>query len=188
MPDDTNEWWTQKLLGQQTSAHPVFGRAIHVEVDGPVVTLSGEVEDIDEARALEQEAMQVQSVESVVNHLVVRKPEAPEHMQTVIAVFSDHATAQLACRTISEAKTRDEKSPDILVQGPDYTTLRESMDRAHVPDDRLGKFLSYLEGGKVLLMDRVPEDDIFQVVSALEGTPAESIVTLPPEPEFYEEH
>jgi hypothetical protein len=36
-------------------------------------------------------------------------------------------------------------------------------------------------------MDRVPEDDVFQIVSALEGTPAESILTLPPEPEFYEE-
>jgi hypothetical protein len=48
------------------------------------------------------------------------------------------------------------------------------------------RYIELIERGKVLLIDRVPEDDALRVVSAFEGTPAELVQTLPPEPEAAE--
>src|SRR5947209_14676758 len=87
--DEIGEWWIRKILKQESSAHPIFGRAVRVKVEGPVVTLSGWVEDVEEAKQLEKEALSAPSVDSVVNHLRVRAPSGPEHIQTVIGVFKD---------------------------------------------------------------------------------------------------
>jgi hypothetical protein len=189
MPEETtvDDWWKRRLLNQETSAHPIFGRSVQIDVDGPVVTLSGTVKDIDEAEQLEREARAVPTVESVVNRLTVSTPQEPEHMQTVIAVFPDEEAARLASRAVVEATKRNEDPPDILTGPHARAPLIDSINRAHVPSSRLERFDAALSSGKALLMDRVPENDIFQVISALEGAPTESVTTLPPEPDFFEE-
>jgi hypothetical protein len=184
--DEIREWWTRKILKQESSAHPIFGRSVRISIDGPVVTLSGQVEDIEESKQLEKEALGAPSVESVVNHLKLHGPGEPEHMQTLIAVFRDEASAQLASRMVVQACKRGGDPPDILSSssGPKLTN---SLRRAQVPEERMKRYTKALDSGKVLLLSRVPENDIFQVVSALEGTAAESVETLPPEPELFEE-
>jgi hypothetical protein len=185
--EEIAEWWKKRLLNQRTSAHPIVGRSISVDVDGPVVTLSGEVKSRDEAEELEREARGVPSVESVVSKLTVAQPDEPEHMQTVIGVFKNEEAAQLAARTVVDATKRGEDPPDVLTESAAGDGLVASMERAHVPKGRMKRFEKAIANGKALLVDRVPEDEMFGVVSALEGTPAESITTLPPEPDCFEE-
>jgi hypothetical protein len=69
---------------------------------------------------------------------------------------------------------------DDLEQARPY--LQERARRAEIPEDAVERYLKELEEGKVLLVDRVPEDEALRVISALEGTAAQSVRTLPPEP------
>jgi osmotically-inducible protein OsmY len=78
------EWWTQTLLNQAASAHPIFGRDLQAQVEGDVITLTGRVER-GTARGIEAEARSIDYVHHVVNNLVVAPQyDAPYHMQTVI--------------------------------------------------------------------------------------------------------
>jgi hypothetical protein len=180
---NVQEWWTRALLGEQVSAHPVFGDRIHVKVDGAVAVLTGEVETADRAEELEREVRAVGQLETVVNHLKVVGPEEDYHLQTVIAIFPDKEKAELACQTVASWKIHEDEDPEVLASvevAEPY--LREHVRAARVPRDRAERFLQAVRDGKALLVDRVPEDDALRVVSALEGSEAESVMTLPPEP------
>lgn len=186
--DKTHEWWVRTLLGQQRSAHPVFGCDVHVQVDGAVVTLRGRVESLKEALELEHEARAVPSVREVINQLTVVETGEEIHLQTVIAVFPDAESAQLACRTAAEW-TFHREGPPTMLQSVDETVrlLRERAEAAQVPDKTVHPFVEAVERGKVLLVDRVPEDDALRVISELEGSAAQTVQTLPPEPNSKEQ-
>ena len=53
---------------------------------------------------------------------------------------------------------------------------------AGVPEDRIARYIDAIDRGKTLFANRVPEDDALRLISALEGSGAESVQTLPPEP------
>ena len=61
--------------------------------------------------------------------------------------------------------------------------LGERACSAQVSGDRIEPYIEAVRDGKVLLVDRVLEDDALQVISTLEGTRAECVQTLPPEPD-----
>lgn len=180
--ENTRDWWTATLLGQRTSAHPIFGCAIDVEVDGGVVTLSGTVETAEDAEELEREALSMDTVRSVVNRLSVTGPGRTYHFQTVIAVFPDKDSGALACQATAYWTVRDEQ-PALLLEDADTARakLQELARGAQVPADSLDELVDAVACGKVLLVDRVREDDALRLISELEGSAVEKIRTLPPE-------
>jgi osmotically-inducible protein OsmY len=180
--DEVQKWWTEALLGQQVSAHPVFGAKVKVDADGSVVTLTGDVETTTQAEELVAEAERMPNIDTVVNHLTVGSEGAPYHLQTVIGVFADSEAAQLACQTIASSKLHDERSADVIDSAAEAQRSLTTLAHQAGVDD-IQEYVEAVKNGKVLLVDRVPEDDAFRVVSALEGTTAELVRTLPPEPE-----
>lgn len=181
--DEINDWWVKTLLGQQASAHPIFGRDIDVQVDGGVVTLSGKVEDADQARQIEREARSIDSVREVINRLTVIETGEPYHMQTVLALFPDRDSAALICREIATSAMHEGQSPEVIESEDEARqTLAARARAAEVPGDAFDSYLDAVRTGKALLMARVPEDDALEVISVLEGSRAECIRTLPPEP------
>ncbi|MBV9278824.1 MAG: BON domain-containing protein, partial [Chloroflexi bacterium] len=103
------EWWVKALLGEELSAHPVFNRDVHVEVDGDAVTLTGEVGTADEREEIEAEARSIGLVHSVVNRLRVVGGQEPQRLQTIIAIFSSERAGQLARQAVSSWKLQDER-------------------------------------------------------------------------------
>jgi len=182
--DELKAWWTKALLGEQTSAHPIFGRDIDIDVDGPVVTLSGTVETADQAEDIEREALRLPTVDKVVNHLTVQGNGQTCHFQAVIAVFPDAESARLAWQGVVQHKFHDGRSAELLEtpeQARGWLAVRGRA--AGIGEDRVERYVDLVARGKVLMVDRVPEDDAFRVISAFEGTVAEKIYTLPPEPQ-----
>lgn len=184
MADDIREWWIKTLLGQQRSAHPVFGEQVEVQVDGSVVTLKGTVETLDEAQQIEREALQIDTVDKVNNHLCVTGGDEVYHSQTVIAVFRDKGAAQLAQQAAQYWTVHNGDEPQLI---EDAETARHELSglatAAQIPPDAVDQFETAVEDGKVLLVGRVPEDDALRIVSELEGSRAELVRTLPPEPD-----
>lgn len=176
-------WWTAALLGQQTSAHPIFGARLNVRVEGDVVVLSGTVDSAEEAEELERQARAIDTVSSVVNHLTVAPNPEIYHLQTVLAVFPDRNAAELACNAMATWTIHDDAAPVVVERGEDgRRVLAERARAAALSAEDVAPFVEALDEGKVLLLERVPEDDALRVISALEGTRAEMIRTLPPEP------
>ncbi len=187
--EQVKEWWTQTLLNQTASVHPIFGRNLEVHVEGDVVTLTGQVESVDQFEEIEAEARSIEYVHHVVNNLVVKpQDDTPYHMQTVIGVFDQLEAAELTCREVASAQIHAMSRPTILQTGEEAERyLRHCTTAAQTGEDGLKHFLKVLSDGKVLVADRVPEDDALRIISALEGSLATGIETLPPEPESLEE-
>jgi hypothetical protein len=182
--EEIKEWWKKTLLKQSTSAHPLFGNDVDVDVEGNVVILNGTVEDADQIDEIEREARSIDGVEAVVNHLTVApNGEEPYHMQTVIAIFDDPEEAKLACQAVSDAQIHSGSSPQILRDNDrDKKRLQARAEAARVGEKGVRRYLDALRDGKAVLIDRAPEDDILRVVSALEGRRTQLLTTLPPEP------
>ncbi|HZT96317.1 MAG TPA: BON domain-containing protein [Chloroflexota bacterium] len=182
--DVLKQWWLKALLGEEMSAHPVFDRNIEVKVDQDVVTLSGEVESAEEREQLEQEARSIGLIQSVVNRLKVQSGHRPERLQTVIAIFPDDRAAELASQMIAGWKLHGANVPDLVTDvEPAEKCLHELARKAELPIADVQPYIDHVREGKTLLIDRVPEEDAFRVISAFEGTEASGIHTLPPEPE-----
>jgi hypothetical protein len=76
----------------------------------------------------------------------------------------------------------ESEPPDVYCRREDAEPALIAWARAaHAPDTVVKPYLDALERGKVLLADRVSEDDCLRIISALEGTRAEMVRTLPPE-------
>lgn len=184
LQEHVREWWVKTLLEQQTSAHPIFGSDLHVDVEGEVVTLSGTVESGELVDEIVQEAKRVDEVRLVVNHLTVVDTVDRYQMQTVVAILPNEGMAELAGRVVEASTYHEDRPPQVLRT---LDEVRESLGRsikeAQVPAETVDRYVSAVERGKVLLVDRVPEDDALRVIWALEGTCADSVHTLPPEPQ-----
>ncbi|MGH2443161.1 MAG: BON domain-containing protein [Chloroflexota bacterium] len=180
--DAVRDWWTSALLGEPAEPYPRSGRYLGVEMDGDTVTLTGEVRTHEELQQLEQEALAIDVVQRVVNKLTVAGHHAGYRLQTVVAQYADRRTAELAGQAMP-AWTHHTDSPAILLENREKAepVLRELASAAHLPDAGLAPFFSALDQGKVLVLDRVSEGDALLIISALEGTRAESIRTFPPE-------
>ncbi len=180
---EAREWWLRALLGQTKSAHPIFGRGIRVSVDGRVVTLTGVVGSPDEAQQAEQEALAVDMVEQVINHLRVVGESETYHRQTVLAVFPDCRSAQVAQQAMVAWTFHDDQPPELFERAEDARPyLLDLTRKAHVPEDAVNGYLRAMQKDGVLVVDTVPEDDALRIISALEGTHAQKVGTLPPEP------
>jgi hypothetical protein len=187
LSNDAREWWAQTLLGQQVEAHPVFGLGINVRIDGGTVTLSGTVDSPEDAERAEHEVRQLDTVDNVVNKLTVSRQPEKYHMQAVLAVFSDERSARLAQQAIASWTIHEHEPAEVISRRADAETrLKEWADAAHIRLDDLTDVLSALDKEKVLLAERAPEDDALRIISELEGTRAEMIRTLPPEPDSEE--
>lgn len=181
--DTLHDWWVKALLGQQQAAHPIFGTDLHIDVDDGIVTLRGRVEDEQQAEEVEREARHIGGVREVINHLVVKGPALSAHHQTVIALFPSAESAELACNAIATATFHDSQSPDMMRTKRDARRCLTKLARAAgVPPDSVQTYVDLMGGGKILMVDRVPELDALRLVSALEGSTAEHVWTLPPEP------
>jgi hypothetical protein len=184
LSDELRDWWTETLLEQQMAVHPILGREVTADVQGDTVTLSGEVETVDDAQRIEEEARSLQSIERVVNRLRVVGSEETQHLQTIIAVFADSQSARLGAGTVASWKWREDREPDIIDHEAEAErALGERAAAAQVPRESVQEYIEAVRSGKSLLLERVPEDDAFQVLSALEGAQAEKVSTLPPEPD-----
>lgn len=189
LTDEVRQWWQRTLLEQQQSTHPIFGSNVHVTVDGDTVTLTGSVEHPDDIAQVEQEAHQIDTVKNVANHLTATEGRDAFHRQTVLAMFPDLDTARLARRAMASWTMYDDGEAEMYERrDAAERPLREAAEAARIEETAVAGYLAALEGGKVLVMDRVSEDDALRLVSALEGTHAEMIRTLPPEPEAVECH
>lgn len=183
------EWWTNALLNEMQSAHPVFGNSIEVRIEGETVILTGTVDRFEQIEEIEDEARSIDFVHDVVNKLTVTSTaHSLYHMQTVIAVFPDDEDAKLACHAIETAKIHESSGPHTL-HGDETSSadLAERAKAACVGQEGIQRHLQSLQEGKVLVIDRVPEDDALRVISALEGSRALAIETLAPEPNAFEE-
>lgn len=189
LKDNAHAWWMQALLGQQSAAHPIFGRKVRVDVQGDVVILTGSVDTADEVEQIEREARSIDTVKNVINHVSVDGPKQTYHMQTVLAVFRDENAAELARRAMASWTFHDEEPAELFCRREDAERyLADRAAAAHVKREDIESYLRALECGKVLVIDRVPEDDALRLVSALEGTHAEAVRTLPPEPDTAERY
>ncbi len=185
---EARNWWISTLLGQGAAAHPVFGRDVQVDVDGDVVTLTGSVETEEERQEFEREAYAIDIVRDVVNRVAVSGSPAPYHRQTVLAIFADEDAARLAQQAASSWTYHDDEPAAVFCRREEAQQhLIEQALAADLSPEDVQSYLAALDGGKVLLGDSVPEDDALRIVSALEGTRAESIRTLPPEPAAIED-
>lgn len=183
MKDDIRDWWTATLLKQKTSAHPVFGQGIKVEVDDDVVTLRGEVKTADEVEEIEREARGIPSIHTIINHLTVTSTDDQYHLQTIVATFPNEDSARLAAQTVADAAFHAGRQPNVLRSRQEAEPyLQTRAKAAGIEAHAIDRYLKDLDEGKVLLVDRVPEDDALRVISALEGSPAGAVHTLPPEP------
>lgn len=183
MKDEIRNWWTTALLNQEASAHPVFGEQIKVEVDDDVLTLRGEVKTAEAVEEIEREARGLPSVHTIINHLTVSSTDDRYHFQTVVASFPTEESARLAARTVADAAFHTGRRPDVLRSRQEAEPYLQTRAKAAGIETRaIDRYLQDLEEGRVLLVDRVPEDDALRVISVLEGSPAHSVYTLPPEP------
>lgn len=183
MKDEIRNWWTATLLNQETSAHPIFGERIKVEIDDDVLTLRGEVKTADEVEAIEREARGLPGIHTIINHLTVTSTDERYHLQTIVAIFPTEESAQLAARTVADAAFHAGRQPNVLRSRQEAEPYLQTRAKAAEVEARaIDRYLKELEEGKVLLVDRVPEDDALRVISALEGSPACAVHTLPPEP------
>jgi hypothetical protein len=186
--DEIKEWWTKTLLNETQSVHPIFGNNVKVKVDGDVVTLTGEVESAEQVEEAEREAMNLDYVHHVVNKLRVETADETYHMQTVIGVFDNPDAAELTRRNVAAARIHRSSRPQVLHDDDEAReVLRERAAAAQIGPEGADRFLDMLGEGKVLVVNRVPEDDALRMISALEGSAATSIETLPPEPGALEE-
>lgn len=180
---EIKDWWVSALLSEETSAYPFFGRNIKVSVDEGVVTLYGSVESADESEEIEREAERIEGVRAVINHLQVQAGPERYHLQTVIAAYPDKGAAGLGRQAIASSRVHDGSEADVIDTVEEARCrLAERIKAAGLTEADMRPFLKQLDNNKVLLVDRVPEDDAFRIISAMEGSSAESIRTLPPEP------
>ncbi|GEM_PF-3743593 len=178
------EWWTKALLQESHSAHPVLGNDLYVKVDGQVVTLEGTVESADQAEEIEAEARAAAPQHEIVNRLTVVGNDETQHNQAVLALFGNADEARVAAQTVSAWKWHGDRVPEVHKGVREARRrLRELAESARVPSDSLEDLVDAIRNGKALLIDRVPEDEAVRIISSLEGTRAQCIRTLPPEPD-----
>lgn len=185
--DQIDEWWIKALLGEAEAAHPVFGSDVDVSVEDNVITLTGQVATRDQFEELDDEARAIGRGREVVNRVIVLGADDVQHMQTVLALFGSEEQARLACQLVSSSPSRHEGPPQVVSQPSTAESRLKDLARpAGVQPRDVERVIDRVRHGKTLLIDRVPEDDAFRVISELEGTAAELVQTLPPEPESTE--
>ncbi len=185
MSDKTNtrDWWVNALLGKESSPHPIFGSRIKVKADGDTVVLSGIVGTADEREDIEREVRSIDVVKTVVNHLQVSTPRETFHRQTVLALFPDPDTAHLAKQAMSSWTIHEGESELFDQRAAAERYLAGRARNAAIEFNDVKGYLDGVDKGKVLMADTVSEDDALRLIAGLEGSRAECIRTLPPEPE-----
>jgi hypothetical protein len=169
------------LAGETDEPHPIHGARVKVRLRGDSLELSGV---LDHAKDRDQLVRQARSrigkgVSKVdVEHLVVApRLERPGVLdQTIIASYSDRATAQLARNFVVE-HSRVAPKHEAIVDHGNSGQLRDLVSGEYVDDVR-----KRIDRGEAVLVIRVDETAAFTVRGLLEEeTRSHWTLAMPPE-------
>jgi len=177
----TAAWWNAVLAGETDEPHPIHGRHISVRLHRDRLELRGVLERREDRAELVRQARArigkgVREVD--VSHLVVApRLERPGLLeQTIIASFTDRATAELARKFVLE-HGRVVPVQEAIIDRTNGERLRRLVPREHIDDVR-----RRLARGEAVLVMRVDEIAAFTVRGLLEEeTRSHWSLAVPPE-------
>jgi hypothetical protein len=177
----TAAWWKAVLAGETDEPHPIFGEHVKVRLHRDRLELRGTLERRKDRQELVRQARSrigkgVREVD--VSRLVVAPPVERFGLleQTVIASFSDRATAELARKFVRE-HSRTVPASEEVVDRTNAERLRRLVPDAYVADVQ-----RRIDGGEAVLLIRVDETAAFTVRGLLdEETRCHWSLAIPPE-------
>jgi hypothetical protein len=176
----TAAWWNAVLAGETDEPHPIFGEHVSVRLDRDRLELRGMLERREDRQELVRQASSRigKSVREVdVSHLVVApRLERPGLLeQTIVASFSDRATAELARKFVRE-HGRVVPASEEIIDRTNVETLRKL-----VPDEYVDDVKRRIDRGEAVLLMRVDETVAFVRGLLEEETRSDWSLAIPPE-------
>jgi hypothetical protein len=177
----TAAWWKAVLAGKTDEPHPTFGEHVKVRLHRDRLELRGTLERRKDRQELVRQARSrvgegVREVD--VSHLVVapRLERSGLLEQTIIASFSDRATAELARKFVREHGRVVPASEEVI----DRTNAERL--RSVVPAEYVEDVQRRIDRGEAVVLMRVDETAAFTVRGLLEEeTRCDWSLAIPPE-------
>jgi hypothetical protein len=174
-------WWNAVLAGEIDEPHPIHGERLKVRLKGDTLELSGTLDHAKDRNVVVRQARSrigkgVSKVD--VDHLIVApRLERPGILdQTVLASYSDRATAQLARDFVVEHSRVAPKREAIV----DHDNAKQVPSL--VPDEYMVDVRRRIARGEAVLVMRVDETDAFTVRGLIEEeTRCHWTLATPPE-------
>ena len=181
MDERATAWWNAVLAGETDEPHPIHGGRVRVRLDGDRLVLRGELDRREDRAELVRQARSrigkgVRQVD--VSHLLVAPQLERSGLleQTIIASYTDRATAQLARKLVLE-HARARPTRDLIVDRANVDRLRGEM-----ADEYLVDVKRRADRGEAVLVLRVDETVAFTVRGLLEEeTRCHWSLAIPPE-------
>ena len=181
MDERITGWWDAVLAGETDKPHPIHGERVKVRLKRDSLELSG---ILDHAKDRDQLVRQARSrigkgIRKVdVEHLVVApRLERPGVLdQTIVASYSDRATAELARKFVIEHSRLTPKHEAIV----DHTNAGQLPNL--LPEEYVDDVRRRMDRGEAVLVIRVDETAAFTVRGLLEEeTRCHWTLATPPE-------
>jgi hypothetical protein len=177
----TAAWWNAVLAGETDEPHPIFGERISVRLHRDRLELRGVLDRREDRAGLVRQARSrigkgVREVD--VSRLVVApRLERPGLLeQTIVASFSDRATAELARKFVLE-HGRVAPRQEAIIDRTNVERLRSLVPREHLDDVQ-----RRIDRGEAVLVMRVDEIAAFTLRGLLEEeTRSLWSLAIPPE-------
>jgi hypothetical protein len=181
MDERTAAWWNAVLAGETDEPHPIHGEHVAVRLDRDRLELRGTLDRREDRDELVRQARSrigkgVREVD--VSHLVVApRLERPGRLeQTIIASYTDRATAELARDFVVEHGRVAPKQMAIIDRS------NPGRLRKLVPEDYVDDVQVRIDRGEAVLLMRVDETAAFTVRGLLEeDTRCHWSLAIPPE-------
>ncbi|HET7339342.1 MAG TPA: hypothetical protein VFK22_07320 [Candidatus Dormibacteraeota bacterium] len=181
MDERITGWWDAVLAGETDEPHPIHGERVKVRLKRDSLELTG---ILDHAKDRDQLVRQARSrigkgirkvdVERLVVAPRLERPGVLE--QTIIAAYSDRATAELARNFVVEHSRVTPKHEAIV----DHTNSKQLANL--VPDEYVDDIRKRIDRGEAVLVIRVDETAAFTVRGLLEEeTRCHWTMATPPE-------
>jgi hypothetical protein len=181
MDERTAAWWDAVLAGETDEPHPIFGEHVSVRLDHDRLELRGMLERREDRQELVRQARSrigkgVREVD--VSHLVIAPRIERRGLleQTIIASFSNRATAELARKFVRE-HGRVVPKQEAIIDGTNAERLRKL-----VPEEYVDDVQRRIDRGEAVLLMGVDETVAFEVRGLLEEeTRCDWSLAIPPE-------
>ena len=173
-------WWASVLAGDVDEAHPVYGAALRLRLDGARLRLSGELESQQDRDEVVREARKrighgIGAVDVSGLKVVVRHEKPGVLQQTLISAFPGRQAAEYA-RDFVIKHSRVKPKGHHIVDPDDFQNLTGLLPEAFEADARKA-----LDEGLGVLILTVDETDVFRVRELLEeDTRSMWTVAVPP--------